>query len=98
MEEREDEGAVRAFLLDRRGGGRRLGGDALSRWTPQDGQLWVDLDEGSERARAWLREESGLSSAECAPFEGHQMWPRVVVPGPGRLIIFMRLPDPDGET
>jgi zinc transporter len=97
MSDRDPCSGVSAWLLDGRGGGRRLAEDELARWVPADGQLWIDLDEGSADARAWLRGDRGIAGDGRALFEGHRTWPRVAALGPQRLALFWRLPDPDPE-
>jgi zinc transporter len=55
-----NDGLLQARLLDGQGGDRHLAWEAIGDWRPEDGVLWVHLDFTHERARAWLKEESGL--------------------------------------
>ena len=54
-----------ALILDGAGGAKRLDRDALRRWTPQDGALWIQIDPAGQEGRQWLVEESGLPPGDC---------------------------------
>jgi zinc transporter len=84
-----------AWLLDGQGGARPLDREALARWQPADGQVWIDLDEDSERDWTWLETKSGLAVEHREPFVRERAWPSVRVPGPGQLFLLMRVPNPD---
>jgi len=48
-------GLVHAFVLDGKGGGRKLSGwDAVASWRPSDGVLWLNLDYAVTEAATWL--------------------------------------------
>ncbi|MCU0839261.1 MAG: zinc transporter ZntB [Rhodospirillales bacterium] len=50
-----------AIVLDGRGGGHELAGwDQLIRWRPDDGFLWVHLEQDTPEAKGWLLGGSGL--------------------------------------
>lgn len=93
MSLQEERGAPRAVCLDGSGGARRLDREALARWRPADGPLWVALDEASERDRAWLAGTSGLREDHVAEFLRNDVWSRARTPGPDQLLVTMRGPD-----
>lgn len=51
---------VYSFLLNGKGGGTLLDGEAFSSWKPQDGLLWMHIDLDTAAAREWLVNESGI--------------------------------------
>src|SRR3954465_3192102 len=53
-----------ALILDGAGGSRRIDRQALRRWTPAQGALWVHVDPHTDEARHWLIEESGLAPGD----------------------------------
>src|SRR5690606_14405717 len=57
-----------AWLLDGRGGARRLNAHELTAWRPSDGVLWICLADSSERDHAWLEADRGLDSDQRAAF------------------------------
>ncbi len=84
-----------AWLLDGRGGGHALDRDALAGPRGREGPVWIDLDEGDQAARAWLLGEAGLGREDGERFLRQSAWPRVVEPHPERLLVYMRVPDPE---
>ena len=73
-------GLVHAYVLDGKGGGRKVGWDNISSWQPEQGLLWVHLDYSNARVQEWLTKRSGLdevisdalieedSRPRCTPF------------------------------
>jgi zinc transporter len=56
-----DPGLAHVFVLDGKGGGKRLSDwDAIGRWQPGDGVLWMNLDYASPEVMAWLAERSKI--------------------------------------
>lgn len=53
-------GLIFAYLLDGRGGGRKLSWEEIKTWTPQQGVLWIHLNYAAPDAQTWLFNESGL--------------------------------------
>ena len=47
-------GIIHAFVLDGRGGGLAVDWDAIERWTPDAGPLWVHLDYEDSVTQSWL--------------------------------------------
>lgn len=53
-------GLQHAFLLDGKGGAKRLDWDGVRAWKPADGVLWVNLDYSFADAQAWLDDDTGI--------------------------------------
>ncbi len=55
-----DNGLVTAWLLDRQGGGRRIGWPEIAAWQADDGLIWIHLDYTHPNSQHWLAEESEI--------------------------------------
>ncbi|MBA3539012.1 MAG: zinc transporter ZntB [Deltaproteobacteria bacterium] len=53
-------GLVHAYLLDGKGGARRLDWDAVATWEPADGVLWMNLDYSLPDVQRWLATDAKL--------------------------------------
>jgi zinc transporter len=89
------EGLV-ALILDGSGGARRLDREALRRWTPPDGALWVQVDPQLDEGREWLVDEAGLPEGDRDTLLRPVRQTRVEVVEGGGCMFSMRLHD--GET
>ena len=78
-----------ALLLDGKGGARELSGEEVDRWRPDDGLLWLDIDQNVKSARQWLAQSSGLSQTVSSILLAGETRPRTVVEEDG-LIVIMR--------
>jgi len=58
-----DDGLLFAYVLDGKGGGRKLDWPEIRAWTPSDGVLWVHLDRTGEAAKSWVSRETGIDAA-----------------------------------
>jgi zinc transporter len=85
-----------ALVLDGAGGARRLDGDQIDRWTPEQGQPWVQLDPASSEAGRWLAEASGLSAADQETLMRPSSQTRVEVLEDSTLILSVRTFAHDG--
>jgi zinc transporter len=56
-----DNGLVTAWLLDGKGGGKRIGWQEIADWQAVHGLLWIHLDYSHANSERWLRDESGVS-------------------------------------
>lgn len=56
-----DNGLVTAWLLDGKGGGRRMEWHEIADWQAENGLLWLHFDYGHENTERWLRDESGIN-------------------------------------
>ncbi len=89
-----DEGVV-ALVLDGTGKARWLDREQLRRWTPEQGQLWVQLDPAGDGSRRWLAEESGLPAGDQEELLRPAGQTRFEVLEDGTLIIAIRTFDVD---
>lgn len=78
--------AVYAYLLDGMGGGRRVDGAQLVRWTPEQGVLWAHLDYTNPEDRQWLTEASSLDELIVEALLAEETRPRTTPIGQGLLI------------
>lgn len=82
----ETRGLIHAFVLDGKGGGRRLDWAGVEAWQESDGVLWLYLDLTQEDSRRWLREESGLTDVAIDALMADETRPRAVTLGDGLLL------------
>ncbi len=61
MQDDTDNGLVTAWLLDGKGGGKRIDWQTIDQWQPSDGLLWMHLDYSHANTERWLQAESGIS-------------------------------------
>jgi len=78
---------VFSYLLGRDGGGTTLDAQALARWTPADGDLWLHLDIASPDARRWLERDSGLPVHAVEGLLEEETRPRTLFLESGFLIV-----------
>jgi zinc transporter len=83
-----EDGLVFAGVLDGRGRARRLDWEGVRSWRPSEGPLWIHLDYGFERSRAWLTAESGVDLVACAALLVDDPRPRVLAMDDNLLLIF----------
>jgi zinc transporter len=50
----EPSGLLNAYLLDGKGGAESLDWEGISRWSPNDGVMWINLDYSIPDAERWL--------------------------------------------
>ena len=95
MEENND-GLIAAYILDGKGGGKKVGWDGIGSWKPKQGVLWMHLNYSFPNVQEWLAGKSGLetvisealteedSRPRCTPFhEGLLLGLRGVNLNPG---------------
>ncbi len=82
-----DNGLVAAYMLDGHGGGRPIDWPQIRAWQPGSGTLWVHLDYGSESARNWLLEHSGLEETVAQALIADETRPRSLAAHGGLLVI-----------
>ena len=80
MKENND-GLILAYILDGKGGGKKVGWDEINAWQPEQGILWIHLNYSLPDVQKWLAEKSGLdevisdalteedSRPRCTPFQ-----------------------------
>ncbi len=77
----ENDGLILAYLLDGKGGGRKIGWDEITAWKPGQGILWMHLNYSSPEVKQWFFDKSDLdrvisdalteedSRPRCTPFQ-----------------------------
>lgn len=83
----DDRGLVFGYLLDERGGGRKIGWNEIRRWRESDAPVWVHLDRSSTETRSWLCGDSGLDPVVAEALLAEETRPRAAASGPGMLLI-----------
>ncbi len=81
----DEDGLICAYRINEHGRGESLDWSDLS--AGDRGFLWVHLDLESERARQWVREESGLSEIEADAVLAEETRPRATSMGEGLVLI-----------
>ncbi len=81
-----DDGLVLAYILDGRGGGRKIGWDAIKSWKPEQGLLWVHLNYSSPNTQEWLFKKSGLDRVVCDALVEEDSRPRCTIFEDGLLL------------
>ena len=71
-----DQGLVSAYILDGKGGGRKVGWEEIGSWKPKQGILWVHLNYVNSDVRDWLYEKSNLAEVICAALTEEDSRPR----------------------
>lgn len=84
MEDRED--LICAYVLDGRGGGRRVDWDGIRAHREGDGILWLHLQREAPGTRDWLEKESGLDQILCDALLSEAPRPRCEQFGDGILV------------
>lgn len=79
----------RAMLLDGKGGARDLTDAEVEDWSPQDGVLWVDIDQGNKKAKDWLLKRSGIARHVAGILLEAETRPRSLLEE-GGLVVIMR--------
>jgi len=78
-----------ALLLDGQGGARELSDEDVARWSPDDGLLWIDLEQGNKRGRDWLLRDSGVGPGILSILLAEETRPRSFAEADG-LVVVMR--------
>jgi zinc transporter len=82
-----DRGLVWAWLLDRRGGGSRVGWEALATWRPEQGLLWTHFDISEPGPEEWIEGRAGLEAPIAAALLAEDTRPRSAPSRNGLLVI-----------
>jgi len=80
-------GLLQAYLLDGKGGGKRLDWDGVARWTPSDGVLWMNLDYAIPDTAKWILEHSKIDPLMREALVDHDPRPRAVAHGDDLMLI-----------
>lgn len=71
-----DDGLICAYRLDGKGGASELGWADLAKASDGKSVVWIHLRRNSDRARKWLRQESGLDKISCDALLADETRPR----------------------
>ena len=80
------DGLILAYILDGKGGGKKVGWEEVKSWQPRKGLLWVHLDYSNSEAQSWLAEESDLDEVICEALTEEDSRPRCTVFREGLLL------------
>lgn len=80
-------GLLDAFLLDGKGGAKRLDWDGVRAWSPNDGVLWINLDYSLPDATAWLAERSNIDEIAREALVDPDPRPRAAAHGEDLMLI-----------
>jgi len=84
-----EEGFLHIYLLDGRGGGRRISLPELGTWNPVQGLVWIHLNYTEPGAVSWLEEQSGLHEMAIRGLQQEETRPGSSV-FPDGLLVFLR--------
>jgi zinc transporter len=82
-----DSGLVWGYVLDRQGGGRRIGWSEVAGWQPDQGLLWLHFDISAPGPEPWIEERSGLDPAIASALLAEDTRPRSAPSRNGLLVI-----------
>jgi zinc transporter len=93
-----DIGLLHAYILDGKGGAKKLSWENVNRWVPENGVLWLHLDYTAQEAVSWLKENSQLDELVVNALLSEETRPRCDPVGKGLLISLRGINhDPDSE-
>ncbi|MEK9754825.1 MAG: zinc transporter ZntB [Rhodospirillaceae bacterium] len=81
------DGLVAAYVLDGKGGGREVDWAGVRAWTPDQGVLWVHLEQNVAQAAHWIQNESGLDPVVSDALLAAETRPRAFSEQDGFLVI-----------
>ena len=87
MNSTEDNGLICAYILDRSGGGTRVGWPEIKQWTPDQGLLWVHINYYAQNSQQWLTGESKLPETVVENLLLEETRPRSLVHEDGLLVM-----------
>jgi zinc transporter len=82
-------GLLHAFVLDGKGGARRLDWPQIEAWTPSEGDLWLALDYSFHDVETWLESRSGIDPLAREALTHSDPRPRAV-PHDDHLMLIVR--------
>jgi zinc transporter len=82
----QSNGLILAYLLDGKGGGKKLDWTGVSQWQAEQGVLWIHLDYENKTARDWIQAESQLDEVAQMSLLAEETRPRCASMGEGVLL------------
>lgn len=83
----QDSMFLRSFIIDNKGLGRKVDGEGVQQWSPEQGMLWVHLDATDRHASRWLEKEANLPAIAIDTLLAGETRPRSMVSDEGMLAI-----------
>lgn len=80
-------GISHAYVLDGQGGGLAMDWDAIERWSPADGVLWLHLDYAAAETEAWLGLRAGIPAVMRDALTDKDPRPRALVDDDALLLV-----------
>ncbi len=80
------ESLITAYILDGKGGGRKIGWKEIKNWAPSQGLLWVHLNFTATHTKQWLKRESGLDEVVVQALLADESRPRAAFHADGLLV------------
>jgi zinc transporter len=74
--EQSNDGLIIAYILDGKGGGRKVGWAEIAAWNPEQGILWMHLNYTFPDVQKWLYEKSGVDEVISAALTEEDSRPR----------------------
>ncbi len=81
-----NDGLIAAYILDGKGGGRKVGWKEIQEWTVAAGVLWVHLDFTAPEAQRWIKEKSRLEDVIGDALLADESRPRITTFDDGVLV------------
>ena len=81
-----NDGLIAAYILDGKGGGKRVGWKEIQQWTPTGGLLWVHLNFEAPDPQRWIKEESQLEDVVGDALLAEESRPRITTFDDGVLV------------
>lgn len=73
----EEDGLIFACRLDGKGSATLIGWAEVEAWKPGDAPIWIHLDQSSQRVRAWLQDQAGLTLPTATALLADETRPRI---------------------
>lgn len=80
-------GILHSFVLDTRGGATPIKAEKVSSWTPDDGVLWIHVDQGNPATYDWLTAESSIDDVIVEALTMTETRPRAIIGNGGVLVV-----------
>ncbi|MDB4955034.1 MAG: magnesium transporter CorA [Myxococcales bacterium] len=80
-------GLVYAYVLDGKGGARKVDWAEIATWRPADGVLWINLDYAAKDSEAWLAGPSQIDPVVVGALTDPDPRPRAVAHGDDLLLV-----------
>ena len=82
----DNDGLLYSYLLNGKGGGKRLDWDQVNQWEPQQGVLWMHLEYSDPVVQQWVLHQSGLDEVTAEALLAEETRPRSTLSASGLLL------------